>query len=90
MLIEMGALLNKKDILGHSAIYYAIHYRHEECLKLMLLNMAQLTPEDAKKAQEDRSCRKIMELGQSIMGIIHRMPYEKRRMVFESELKHLV
>jgi ankyrin repeat protein len=27
MLIEMGVLLNKKDILGHSALYYAIHYK---------------------------------------------------------------
>lgn len=38
MLIEMGALLNKKDDLGHTALFYAIHYKNEECLKLLLLH----------------------------------------------------
>jgi ankyrin repeat protein len=43
MLIEMGAIVNKKDILGHSALYYAIHYKQENCVKLLLLNNAVLT-----------------------------------------------
>ena len=38
LMIGGGALLNKRDILGHSPIYYAIQYRQEECLKLMLLH----------------------------------------------------
>ena len=46
MLIDMGALLNKKDMLGHDAIYYAIYYKHEECLKIVLLNLAILSEED--------------------------------------------
>ena len=44
MLIDMGALLNKKDVLGHTATYYAINYKHEECLKILLLNFISLTP----------------------------------------------
>ena len=54
MLIEMGALLNKQDLLGHTAIYYALHYRHEESLKIALLNLATLTAEDIAKSKEDK------------------------------------
>ena len=46
MLIDMGVVLNKKDIVGHSALYYAIHYKHESCVKLLLLHQASLTAED--------------------------------------------
>jgi ankyrin repeat protein len=38
MLLEMGALHNKKDHLGHSALFYAIHYKNEECVKLLILH----------------------------------------------------
>lgn len=66
----MGALLNKKDFLGHTAIYYAIHYQHEETLKIMLLNLAPLTPEDITKSKENKRMKNIVELSQSIIGII--------------------
>jgi len=78
----MGALLNRKDLLGHTAVYYAIHYRHEESLKIMLLNLAPLTPADVAKSKENKRMKNIVELCQSIMGIIQRMPYEKRRALF--------
>jgi ankyrin repeat protein len=28
MLIEIGALMNKKDIVGNTALHYAIYYHH--------------------------------------------------------------
>ena len=90
MLIEMGALLNKQDLLGHTAIYYALHYRHEESLKIALLNLATLTADDINKSKEDKRMKNIVELCQSIMGIIQKMPYEKRRTMFESRLNNLV
>lgn len=40
MLIDMGVLINKKDILGHSALFYSIYHKNQECLKLLLLNSA--------------------------------------------------
>jgi ankyrin repeat protein len=40
MLIGMGALVNKKDILGHSALHYAINYKQVDCVKVLVLNEA--------------------------------------------------
>lgn len=82
MLIEMGALLNKKDLLGHNAIYYAINYKHEECLKIVLLNLAVLAAEDIELSRYDKRFMNIVDLCQSIMTIIQKMPYEKRRSMF--------
>ena len=90
MLIDMGALLNKKDMLGHDAIYYAIYYKHEECLKVVLLNLATLSEEDLLISKQSKRFMDIVNLCQSIMGIIQKMPYEKRRSMFETRLNHLV
>jgi ankyrin repeat protein len=40
MLIGMGALTNKKDVLGHSAFFYAIKYKQIDCIKVLALNEA--------------------------------------------------
>jgi len=48
----------------------------------MLLNLAPLTPADVAKSKENKRMKNIVELCQSIMGIIQRMPYEKRRALF--------
>jgi ankyrin repeat protein len=83
MLISMGALVNKKDILGHTAIYYAFNYKHVDCVKVLLLNDAIVSKEDTELALKDKKVKNIMELAQSIMPIIKRMPYEKRTAIFE-------
>jgi len=46
MLIGMGALVNKKDILGHTALYYTIHYKQADCVKVLLLNDTIVSKED--------------------------------------------
>lgn len=83
MLINMGALINKKDILGRSAIHYAINYKQVDCLKILVLNDAYISKEDVALSIQDKKIKNIIELSLSIIGIIKRMPYEKRAQVFE-------
>lgn len=56
----MGALLNKKDILGHTALYYAIHYKHEDCLKLLLLHEVDIAREDVEECKYDKRIKNIV------------------------------
>ena len=90
MLLGVGGLINKKDLLGNSAISYAIHYKNIECLKILLLSEAALSKDDIEKSKKDKLTRTIVELCQSIMGVILRMPYDKRRDIFESRLKQII
>lgn len=83
MLIGMGALLNKKDIIGHTALYYAIYYNQLDCIKILLLNDVIVSKEDAELALQNKKIKNIIELAQSIMPIIKKMPYEKRSAIFE-------
>lgn len=83
MLISMGVLLNKKDIIGHTALYYAIYYKQLDCIKILLLNDVIVSKEDAQLILQDKKIKNIIELAQSIMPIIKKMPYEKRSAIFE-------
>lgn len=82
MLIGMGSLINKKDILGHTALFYAIQYQHAECVKILVLNDAVITSEDIALSAKEKKIKNIVELGLTIMPIIKKMPYEKRANVF--------
>lgn len=90
MLIGMGVALNRKDLHGHTALYYALQYKHLECAKILLLHESILRPEDIEKSQEEKRLKNMVELSQSIMGIIRKMPYDKRKFTFEESLKHLI
>ena len=56
----------------------------------MLLNLAVLTAEDFALSRLDKRFMDIVDLSQSIIGIIQKMPYEKRKDMFETRLNHLV
>ena len=56
----MGSLVNKKDLLGHSALYYAIYYKQENCVKLLLLNQVLLTSKDIELANQDKKIKNIV------------------------------
>ncbi len=83
MLIGMGALINKKDIIGHTALYYAIYYKQFDCIKVLVLHDAIVSKEDTVLALQDKKIKNIIELAQSIMPFIKKMPYEKRAAIFE-------
>ena len=89
MLIGWGALVNKKDILGHTALFYAIYYKQTECVKVLVLNDTIVSKEDTELALQDKKIKNIIELAQSIMSIIKKMPYEKKKAIFEERLKQL-
>lgn len=74
MLIGMGALINKKDILGHTALYYAIYYKQADCVKVLILNDAALSQQDMELALQEKKIKNIIELGLSIMPIIKKIP----------------
>ena len=39
-LLEMGADINREDINGFNALYFAIKYDQAECVKVLMLQMA--------------------------------------------------
>lgn len=51
--IEAGIDLDKKDIYGYNALYYATKYNHGDCVKLLMLNLSnydEMTVKEAKSA----------------------------------------
>lgn len=48
----MDITINKEDLHGHSALYYALSYKHADCVKILLLNLAKFQAEDIAKSHE--------------------------------------
>lgn len=60
MLIQHGSVVNKKDIKGNNAIYYSIHYKNSDCLKMLLLNFAIIDNNLINLSKEDNKMKNIV------------------------------
>lgn len=89
VLIEAGVDINKKDIYGYNALYYAIKYNYGDCVKLLMVNLSdydEISVKESRSAEE--KARNIFNLCISLRKNFIDLDIDKRSLLFEEQYKY--